>query len=255
MQPEYIEYEKVAIRPVQCLKEAKEATGDQYWLFVGITTVGLLIGSAVPLNILLGPMICGIYLCFQDRLHGKRTTFDRLFKGFDYFVETLIASLILAAVAMVFVLPLCIVMVVAILGLSTAGDEALPAILLFVFGFNVVIILFCVLFYSLFIFVYPLICFGGLKAMPAIKTSMRAAWANLLGVIGLSLLIYLISIVASMCCYVPAFLVAPILIGSVLMAYRKVFPDGFDAEQPLEAGIMPDGGMSKPQPEKPNDFA
>ena len=68
-------------------------------------------------------------------------------------------------------------------------------------------------------------------------------------------LIFLISIAAAMCCYVPAFLVAPILIGSVLMAYRKVFPDGFVNEQPLDASVMPDEGKPTPQPSKPNPFA
>lgn len=254
MQPDYIEHETVPIRPVECLKEAKDVIGDQYWLFVGITTVGLLIASAVPFNILLGPMVCGIYLCFQSRLHGKRATFEQLFKGFDYFVETLIASLVLMAVAMVVIIPLYVVMFVAMIAMSSDDDLALlmVAIVFIVAG---VVLLFSVLFYALFIFVYPLICFGGLKAIPAIKTSMRAAWANFPGILGLCLLITLISMVASMCCYVPAFLVAPILIGSVLMAYRKVFPDGFVNQQLSETGNVPDGKASDPQPTNPSDYA
>jgi hypothetical protein len=255
MQADHLEYQTVPIRPVECLKESKALIGDQYWLFVGITTIGLLIASAVPMNILLGPMMCGIYLCFRDRMNGKRAVFDTLFKGFDYFVETLIATLILMGVTMVVIVPLYIVMVVVILGASQAGDDGLPLMMGVVFGATAIIMLFSVLVYVFFIFVYPLILFGRLKAIPAIKTSVRAALANFAGILGLVLLIFLISTVAAMCCYVPAFLVAPILIGSVLMAYRKVFPDGFVNEQPFQANVLPDEGKPAPQPSKPNDFA
>ena len=253
MQLDHIEYQSVPIRPVECLKEAKALIGEQYWLFVGISTVGLLIAGAAPFYILLGPMMCGIFLCFQDRIHGKRTTFERLFKGFDYFVETLIATLIVGGLTAVVIVPLYVGVILSAIGMS--DDDALPVLLPIMFGLLIVILLVIMLVSSLFIFAYPLICFGGLKAMPAIKTSCRAALANFPGVLGLVLLTNLIWMSAGMCCVVPAYLVAPILIGSALMAYRKVFPDGFVNEQPLDASVLPDEGKPTPQPSKPNDFA
>ena len=51
-----------AVQPVECIKAGWELIKSQYWLFVGMTVVGIIIGSVVPLGILMGPMMCGIYL-------------------------------------------------------------------------------------------------------------------------------------------------------------------------------------------------
>ena len=66
--------------------------GDQYWLFVGICLVGILIGSIVPMCIMLGPMMCGMYLCFRYRMNGIQVRFETLFKGFDVFVNALLVG-------------------------------------------------------------------------------------------------------------------------------------------------------------------
>ena len=55
------EFRRISARPIERLTEAKAMLGNQYWLFVGICLVGVLIGSIVPMGIMMGPMICGIY--------------------------------------------------------------------------------------------------------------------------------------------------------------------------------------------------
>ena len=65
----------------------------------------------------------------------------------------------------------------------------------------------------------------GLKAVPALKTSFKAALANFGGVLGLVLLTTLIGFLAACCCYLPVFLVLPITFGATALAYRKVFPE------------------------------
>ena len=64
------EFRRISARPIERLTEAKQMLGDQYWLFVGICACGMLIGSIVPLGILMGPMMCGMYLCFRYRMNG-----------------------------------------------------------------------------------------------------------------------------------------------------------------------------------------
>lgn len=64
---EEIVAQKVPLRPIELLKEGRQLVGEQYWLFVGITFVGMLVGNAVPMAILLGPMMCGIYLCYPSQ--------------------------------------------------------------------------------------------------------------------------------------------------------------------------------------------
>ena len=78
MNSDYVPHEKVAIDPFHCIRESRSVIGEQYWLFVGVTTVGWLIASAVPFNILLGPMVCGMFLCFQQRMRGEQAKFETL---------------------------------------------------------------------------------------------------------------------------------------------------------------------------------
>src|ERR1051325_6677536 len=90
MTPEQ-EFRTGVVQPVECLKEGWALIKDQYWLFFGISLVGMLIGSAVPI-VLLGPMMCGIFICLLQRQHNQPVEFGTLFKGFDYFVPGLIVA-------------------------------------------------------------------------------------------------------------------------------------------------------------------
>ena len=66
MTPE-IPYKRKAVDPLECIKTGWELVKPHYWLFVGMCFVGFFIGSAVPLGILMGPMLCGIYLTIFAR--------------------------------------------------------------------------------------------------------------------------------------------------------------------------------------------
>src|SRR5205823_3258211 len=75
-----------------------------------------------------------------------------------------------------------------------------------------------------FMFMYPLIVDCGLGGVAAVKTSARAAFANLAGLTALVLLNAVLGLAGALCCYVGAFLVMPIAFGAVFAAYRQVFP-------------------------------
>ncbi len=92
---------KVNVRPMELLSRSKELIGNQYGLFLGITLVGVLVGSMVPFGIVMGPMLIGIYLCFLHRQAGRQVEFGTLFKGFDQFGEGLIAYLIMIGFSIV----------------------------------------------------------------------------------------------------------------------------------------------------------
>jgi hypothetical protein len=225
-----VEFRRVPIRPIDCLTGAVDLLREQYWLFVGICAVGILIGSAVPLGILMGPMMCGIYLCCFTRLRGERVTFELLFKGFDYFLESLIATLILVGAMMVIIVPLYLLFFVGFIALATSARQGgEKEVLVGFFGLlGVVYLLILVLGLlvgTFFAFVYPLIVDRGLTAVPALKTSFRAVLANLRGMLGLVFLSSVLGLLAACCCYLPVFLVLPITFGATTLAYRKVFPD------------------------------
>jgi hypothetical protein len=231
MNAEPVEFQRTQIHPVECLKASKDLLGDQYWLFLGITIVGLLVASAAPLGILMGPMMCGMYLCYFRRMRGESVDFGMLFKGFDYFMESLLATLILVGVSMVLMVPVFCLMFGGFMGLAAMADHGRnsepPMLALFgIMGlFFVVSMVLSLVVTVLFAFTYPLILDRGLKAWPAVCTSCRAAWANFGGMLGLVCLLFVISFLGSLCCYIPALLFMPFYIGTLAIVYRQVFPE------------------------------
>ncbi len=229
---------KTAVRPMDCLSESWELQRDVFWLFVGITFVGIVLSSLVPLGILTGPLFCGIFFCWFRRMRGEPVTFEMLFRGFDYFAESLIATLILTAAMLVVLVPSYIVLFVSMAFAGAAGQDDLElawVVMLLVFLVVTLVILTVVTLISTFaLFAYPLIVDRGLKAIPALKTSYAATRANLGGVIGLLTITSLIAFVAALFCALPIFLVAPWCIGAVAIAYRRIFP-----ELQVEADVEP----------------
>src|SRR5215813_461642 len=93
MTPEQSDFRVGVIKPVECIKEGWALIKDEYWLFFGISIVGILIGGVVPI-VLLGPMMAGIFLCLLQRRRGQPVEFGLLFKGFDHFLPGLIVTLL-----------------------------------------------------------------------------------------------------------------------------------------------------------------
>jgi len=242
------EIPKVAIEPLDCLGKAKTLIGDQYWLFFGICLIVVLIVGSVPI-ILQGPLYCGIALCFIGRERGERVPFERLFKGFDVFLESFIATLIYVGIVLVLSLPFLGAMLACFIGGAAAMDERNEGlgITLFVLGGGIALVFTfaCFAVNVFFAFTYPLIVDRKLGAIDALRTSMEAGRRNFWGLMGLTLLIALISIVLAAACYLPLFFFLPISFGSFFVAYRKVFPaqpfvDGRDEDGPQVEVIVPE---------------
>lgn len=222
-------FQRVPIRPIDCLSESWNLLSGQYWIFLAITLVGMLLQSLVPMNILTGPMLCGIFIAWFALMRGETISFDMLFKGFDFFLNSLIASLILLAVVLVVMIP-CYVLLFAGIALGASASQDTPeimgiAVLLSTAFFMLVILTVMTIIMTLFLFVYPLIVDRKLKAVSALKTSAAAAWANLWGVLGLLGLTSLIATIATLFCFIPVFFVTPWIFGAAGIAYRRVFPE------------------------------
>ena len=123
------DFVRVAIDPLNCLSAGWESIKDQYWIFFAITLVGVLLAGIVPLGILAGPMYCGIFYAWFRLERGESLTFEMLFKGFDYFVESLVATLILVGVGIVIFVPTYLAMMAAVfLGVAGAENSQDPSI-------------------------------------------------------------------------------------------------------------------------------
>lgn len=227
------EFNSGAIRPVECLKAGWALIKGEYWLFLGIAFVGLLIGGAVPFGILMGPMMCGIYMALLSRMRGERVEFGALFKGFDFFGESVIATIIQVVPVLVLLVPLYLVFFIGITRLAperrsgrrTVNDPSALITFLIVMGVVFLVVMVIMIAISaLFIFSYPLIADRRLSGVDAVKTSARAIFANLGGAFGLLFLNVLLGIVGMLFCYIGALFLMPVGLASWAYAYRQVFP-------------------------------
>ena len=222
------EFVRVPVRPGQCLEQGWSLIRDQYWLFLGIALVGMLIGGAFPL-LLMGPMMCGIYLCFLQKMRGEPVAFETLFRGFDHFVQSLIATLVTMGASFLVIFPVVMIGIALIfLGVFSMAElqdasgclllgGSIALFYLLIFGVALIV-------GTVFLFAYPLIADRGLGGWEAVTTSARAVWANFGGVLGLVLLQSLLSLAGVMACYVGVFLVMPVVLGATATAYQKIFP-------------------------------
>lgn len=223
-----IGFNRNAVQPMECIKGGWELIRSQYWLFVGMTVVGIIIGSVVPMGILMGPMMCGIYLALFQTRRGQPIEFGLLFKGFDFFGDSVIAALIHAAPIFLLVVPAYFLFYVGLFAMMAASNgQPDPATLLSFLGFYMIVLLVImalVLVLSvIFMFAYPLIVDRRLSGLNAVKLSVRAAFANFWRLLGMALLTGLMTAAGALFCYVGAFLVMPISFAAVAVAYEQVF--------------------------------
>lgn len=231
MTPEQTQFRTGVIKPVECLKEGWALIKDQYWLFFGISLVGMLIGGAVPL-VLLGPMMVGIFLCLLQRQRQQPVEFGTLFKGFDYFVQGLIVALIKVLPIIVLMIPFYIIMMAIMFttmprGRSSPEDSA--AFMMSFFGvemvFFVVVMVVSIAIEIFFMFAFPLVADRQLSGMDAVKLSYQAGKANFGGVLGLLLLNALLGFLGFLCCFIGVYFYLPVSFAAMAVAYRRVFPE------------------------------
>jgi len=222
-------FQRIQIRPIEALYAGKDLVSDQYWLFVGITVVGVILGSLVPFGIIMGALLCGIYMCYFTKMRGEVVSFEMLFKGFDHFVESLIAMLVLVGIMLAVFIPLYVVLIVAMISGfagNRGGGDATGMMMLLLFGvFYLIVLVVSLLVFTFTMFAFPLIVDRQLKAIPALKTSCQATLANLRTMVPFVLTLGVVSVVAALLCYLPALLVMPITFGAIAVVYRQMFPE------------------------------
>lgn len=232
---------RIQIKPLDRLSNGKALLGDQYMLFVGICLVGFLVASAVPFAILLGPMACGMHLCVRDRAYGRKTKFDQLFKGFDYFMPSLIASLSLMVASFIVMTPMVLIMFAGMLGaiaVTESNGGAGPLIVITMIPVTLLIMAIAMLVYIPFLFSYSLIVDQKMEGWDAVKASWSGAKQNFWG---LAAVMFIYSLIGTLCifaCYLPFFFFLPIQLAALYSIYRDIFPNASDAHPPRDAAVM-----------------
>ncbi len=222
-----IEFRTGVIRPVECFKEGWELIKDQYWLFFGITLLGMLI-AGMSFYILLGAMYCGIYYALLRKSNGQQAAFEDLFKGFSHFAPSLTATLVFIIPGLIFMIITYATMFAMMFSITDANGVINPSALFsfygVIFGEGIVfgIILSCI--HAFVTFAYPLIIERNMGGWDAFKLSAKAVRANLSGVVGLILMEFVIGFAGYLVCGIGLYFVFPVLFAGVFVAYRKVFP-------------------------------
>lgn len=215
------------IRPVECVKEAWALIKDEYWMLFAVSIVGALIGG-VSMYVLIGPMICGIYICYLKKIDGGSVKFDDLWLGFKYFGRSLLVTVVVVVPIVAYIVTIFATIYGPLLMKAVGGSKISEDEMLTTFGIAIVVDLIvaigmvCV--HSLLIFAYPLMVDRGLSSWDAIKTSARAALKNAGGIGGLIAVSFVLALAGELACGIGLYLVIPILTATNALAYRKVFP-------------------------------
>jgi uncharacterized membrane protein len=231
----HVTAQRVKIGPVGCYLEGKEFLGAEYGLFLGICLVGLLIGGLVPV-VLYGPAFCGMALCFLARARGGQASFELLFKGFDYFVPSLIATLIYLGIAFVLIIPLMLLVFVL---MAMMGSQ--EPVLMIVAGFMLAFvylgwILIIAVASILFMFAILLIVDRKLEGPAAMRVALEGVTTNFWGVLACATVGQIIILVGMMMCIVPGILMVPIVFAGHFVVYRKIF--GLEMTKPVMAQMV-----------------
>jgi uncharacterized membrane protein len=201
-----------------------------------------MVGAAVPLGILMGPMMCGLFLTFFKIRRAEPIEFGTLFKGFEYFGQSVVATLLHIVPLLAIVIPAYIFfyLFIFLAMIAQGGEEPSGAAVLAIFGVFAlfwIVVIAVIMFVSIgFMFVYPLIVDRGIQGIDAVKLSFRAALANFLGLVGMIFLNFLLSVAGMLLCFVGVYFVIPISYAAIAVAYEQVF--GL-RQDPLPANTPP----------------
>jgi len=221
-EPRAVNVRRVKLGPFKCYFEAKEFLGDQYWLFLGICLVAMVVSGFVPI-LLIGPAYAGISICFLARANKHQVVFDQVFKGFDYFGPTLIASLIYVGGSFVVFIPFAIALIIAGVLLSTQeAAMVIPAILLYCLAMTYWIVIVSVATMA-FMFSILLIVDKKMEPWPATTLAIKAVFKNFFGIIGTASVGQAIYLAGMVMCFVPGILAVPLVVGGHFIAYWKIF--------------------------------
>lgn len=240
------EFNSGVVRPVASLRRGWQLVSDQYFLYVGLCAVIVILVSCVPFTGLLwGAWMSGIFGAMLARMHGERAGFgNTVSRGFNFFGPGIIVTILSNLPFIPFAVGL------KLLGdLSDQIDRKYPADTPvpdeeFIFGLEIfggLLLYYAIAFVItglIFPFAYQLVVDKDMKGWAAVKLSARAARANFGGVLGLVMLDLLLSTLGVLLCCIGLPFVMPWTRGAWTVAYRDVFPAPPEAE-PMQSPMPP----------------
>jgi uncharacterized membrane protein len=156
--------------------------------YVLLALVFTVLSSAVPV-ILQGPMIAGLHIFTMKKLMGRRAEFADLFTGFNYFVPTLVASIVIG---------------------------------LFVFAGTLLCVIPGLVVAAMYKFTYLFIVDKRMDFWPAMQASHEIVKRDYVGFTLFLLLLVLVDILGVLCCVVGILVALPVTFAAITVAYKEI---------------------------------
>lgn len=150
------------------------------------------LSSMVPI-IIQGPLIAGFQIFCMKKMMGRQAEFADLFKGFNYFVPALVASLVISL----------------FVGIGT--------VLCIIPGLVVA---------AMYKFTYLFIVDKRMDFWPAMQSSHAIVKNDYFGFTMFLLLMFLVDLLGVVCCIVGVFVAIPVTLAAITVAYSEIV--GFD---------------------------
>jgi uncharacterized membrane protein len=234
-----IQFYPGSINAGDCISNAWNMIKQDYGLYLGIAIIAILLAGCIPCVslFLMGPILGGVYYVVLRSMRGEPVEFGMMFRGFDKFVPLMVVGLIQAVPEIIAQL-FRFTVNMGQLGLTGSGgrdfqffqearpDLAIASGILVIAGIvGLVFVLIAVVWRILLFFAIPLALEHDLSPIDAIKLSIKAATANLGGMIVLFILEFLVILIGILMLCLGVFLVSiPIIYVANAFAYRQVFP-------------------------------
>ncbi|HKP71126.1 MAG TPA: hypothetical protein VJV05_17700 [Pyrinomonadaceae bacterium] len=232
-----VPYVRGAIEAGDCIGRAWELVSRQFWLYVGLGLVTILMIGCIPClsNILFGPILGGFYYFVLRDNADEPVDFGMLFKGFEKFLPLMLVGLIQSIPGIVWTIFQYSVDIARVVGEGSGGDvgfyqsagDGFAAGLSVIFILLIVgFVLFSIAWTMLLTFAIPLVMEHDLGVVDALTTSARATGSNLAGLVLLIIFEALVAILGMLVLCVGIFVAMPVIYAANVIAYRYVFPHG-----------------------------
>jgi uncharacterized membrane protein len=156
--------------------------------YVLLALIFLVLSSAVPV-ILQGPIIAGLHIFTMKKLMGRRAEFADLFTGFNYFVPTLVASIVIG---------------------------------LFVFAGTLLCVIPGLVVAAMYKFTYLFIVDKRMDFWPAMQASHAVVKRDYAGFTLFLILMALVNILGALCCIVGLLVSIPVTFAAITVAYKEI---------------------------------
>jgi uncharacterized membrane protein len=161
-------------------------------IYIALALVTIVLNSIVPF-IIQGPLMAGFFIVCIKRTLNRHADFPDLFKGFNYFIPTLLASLVVGLFVMVGTL-LCLIP-----GLVVA---------------------------AMYKFTYLFIVDKRMDFWPAMEASRAVVKNDYFGFTMFLLALFLVNVLGLLCCIVGLLVSIPVTVAAITVAYKEIV--GFD---------------------------